>query len=149
MNEIALRQHIGRMASVVGPDDQLADWASENGEDLFIVPALPDDGLNESIAIIHNKGYKAGVLVTVVAHQEKNRLGLGWITVKSVGGHDDSGHLPTSPSTTVGDLLKILLPGSSMTIRLGMDELVFQPSPSTGQITDKKVVKSLRQSISA
>lgn len=36
-----------------------------------------------------------------------------------------------------------------MAIRLGMDELVFQPNASAGQITDKKVVKSLRQAISA
>ena len=149
MNEIALRQHIGRMASLFGPDDQLAEWASRNGEDLFIVPALPDDGLNESISIIHDKGYKAGVLVTVVAHQEENRLELMWITVRSVGGHDDDGHLPTSPSTTVGDLLKILLPGSSVTVRLGMGELVFEPNASSGQITDKSVVKTLRKAISA
>ena len=149
MNEVALRQHIGRMASLVGPDDQLAEWASENEEELFIVPALPTDGLNESIAVIHKRGHTAGVLVTVSPHQDKDRLRLCWITFRSVCGHDDGDHLPTSPATTVGDLLRILLPGSSMTIRLGMDELVFQPNTSSGQITDKKVVKSLRQSISA
>lgn len=149
MNEIALRQHIGRIASLVGPDDQLSEWASENGEELFIVPALPTDALNESIAIIHKRGYKAGVLVTVSPHQEKDRLHLSWISFKSVCGHGESDHLPTSPATTFGDLLRILLPGSSMTIRLGIDELVFQPNTSTGQTTEKRVVKSLRQSISA
>lgn len=149
MNEIALRQHIGRIASLVGPDDQLAEWASKNGEELFIVPALPTDALNESIAIIHNRGYTAGVLATVSPHQEKDRLSLCWITFRSVCDHEDSDHLPTSSTTTVGDLVKFLLPGSSMTIRLGMDELVFQPNTSRGQITDKSVVKSLRQSISA
>ena len=149
MNEIALRQQIGRMASLRGPDDRLIEWASETGEDLFIVPVLPSDRLNESIAIIHNKGRKAGVLVTVRLHQEKNQLGLNWISVRSIGEHDDSDHLPTSPATTVGDLLRILLPGSSMTVRLGTDELVFQPNTSPGQITDKNVVKSLRKAISA
>ena len=149
MNEVALRQHIGRVASLVGPDDQLVEWASGNGEELFIVPALPTDGLNESIAIIHRGGRKAGVLVTVNPHQDEDRLSLCWITFRSVCDHEDSDHLPTSPATTVGDLLRILLPGSSLTIRLGMDELVFQPNTSTGQITDKKMVKSLRQTISA
>ncbi len=149
MNEIALRQHIGRMASLTGPDEQLVEWASENGEDLFIVPALPTDSLNESIATIHKRGNTAGVLVTVSPHQEKDRLHLCWITFRSVCGHDNGDHLPTSPTTTVRDLLRILLPGSSMTIRLGMDELVFQPNTSAGQITDKKTVKSLRQTFSA
>ena len=149
MNEIALRQHVGHMASLVGPDDQLVEWASDNGEDLFIVPALPTDGLNESIATIRQRGYKAGVLATVNPHQEKDRLHLSWISFKSARGHQDSDHLPTSPATTVCDLLRILLPGSSMTIRFGMDELVFQPNTSAGQITDEKVAKSLHQTISA
>ena len=148
MNEVALRQHIGRIASLVGPDDQLVEWASENGEELFIVPALPPDALNESIGIIHSRGYTTGVLATVSPHQEKDRLSLCWITFRSVCEHEDSDHLPTSSATTVGDLVRFLLPGSSMTIRLDMNELVFQPNTSTGQITDKRVVKSLRQTIS-
>ena len=149
MNEIALRQLIGRMASLSGPDDHLIEWASRAGEDLFIVPVLPNDGLNESISIIHSKGLRSGVLVTASSPQEKNQLVLRWITVESASSHDDGSHLPTTPATTVGDLLRILRPGSSMTIRLGNDEFVFQPDASQQQITDKQAVKSLRKAISA
>ena len=149
MNEIALRQLIGRMASLSGPDDHLIEWASRAGEDLFIVPVLPNDGLNESISIIHSKGLRSGVLVTASSPQEKNQLVLRWITVESASGYDDGSHLPTTPATTVGDLLRILRPGSSMTIRLGNDEFVFQPDASQQQITDKQAVKSLRKAISA
>ena len=125
MNEIALRQLIGRMASLSGPDDHLIKWAARAREDLFIVPVLPKDSLNESIAIIHDKGHRSGVLVTASSPQEKNQLVLRWITVESASGYDDGSHLPTTPATTVGDLLRILRPGSSMTIRLGNDEFVF------------------------
>lgn len=126
MNEIALRQLIGRMASLGGPDGHLIDWATRTGEDLFVVPVLPKDSLNESISIIHSKGLRSGVLVTASSPQEKNQLVLRWITVESASGYDDGSHLPTTPATTVGDLLRILQPGSSMTIRFGTEELVFQ-----------------------
>ena len=126
MNEIALRQLIGRMASLSGPDDHLIKWASRAGEDLFIVPVLPNDGLNESISIIHSKGLRSGVLVTASPPKKKDELVLHWIAVESATGRDDGGHLPTTPSATVGDLLRILQPGSSMTFRCGSEELVFQ-----------------------
>lgn len=152
MNEIALRQLIGRMASLDGPDEHLLEWASRTGENLFIVPVLPNDGLNESIAVIHKNGRRSGVLVTAAAPQEGNHVVLRWVTVESAHSHDDSGHLPTTPATTVGDLLRFLQPGSSMTIRLGNDEFVFQPDTSQthfpeGQIADQSAVRSLRKAI--
>ena len=149
MNEIALRHLIGRMASLSGPDDHLIEWAARAGEDLLIVPVLPNDGLNESISVIHSKGLRSGVLVTATPPQKKNELVLSWIAVESATGQDDGDDLPTTPSTTVGDLLRILQPGSSMTIRCGSEEFVFQPNTSQQQITDKQAVKSLRKAISA
>lgn len=149
MNEIALRQLIGRMASLSGPGDHLIKWAARAGEDLFVVPVLPNDGLNESISIIHSKGLRSGVLVTASPPKKKDELVLRWIAVESATGRDDGDDLPTTPSTTVGDLLRILQPGSSMTIRCGSEEFVFQPNTSQQQITDKQAVKSLRKAISA
>ena len=149
MDGLTLRQLIGRLASHAGPPrDTWQHWdeqRDEKGGELFVLPVLPGDSLNESVEIIRDRGYCRGFLATVWWRQGSERPCLAWLAVEltRTQGHGDS-HLPTTLSTTVDDLLRILQPGASMTVRLEPDELVLRPSASFHPIVDDQAVESLQ-----
>lgn len=149
MDGLTLRQLIGRLASHEGPPratwQHWGEQRDEEGGELFVLPVLPGDSLNESVEIIRDRGYCRGFLTTVWWRQGSGRPCLAWLAVELIRtqGHGDS-HLPTTPSTTVGDLLRILQPGASMTVRLESDELILHPSASSQPIADDQAVESLQ-----
>lgn len=151
MDELALERLIGRLASLSGPPAGLVDWARDRGNELFIVPVLPSASLNESIGTIRDWGHSAGALVTAQKSGGRRAFHLAWLAAEAVESRDaDTGYgLPTTPSTTVADLLRILQPGASMTLRLGSDELFLRPDASDVPIADKAAIKSLRSLSSA
>ena len=146
MDELALERLIGRLASLSGPPAGLVEWARDRGHELFIVPVLPSASLNESLRTIREWGHSAGALVTAQKSGGRRAFHLVWLAAEAVESDNaDTGcGLPTTPSTTVADLLRILQPGASMTLRLGSDELFFRPDASAAPIADKAAIKSLR-----
>ena len=146
MDEFALRQLIGRLASHEGPPRGWGEEQGQESEELLIVPVLPTDSLNESVERIRASGHVRGFLTTVWWQHGSGRPRLVWLAVEMVGSSEQQRdwHLPTTPSTTVGDLLRILHPGASMTVRLKSDELVLEPSASSEPIANEQAVESLR-----
>ncbi|MXW99946.1 MAG: hypothetical protein F4Y05_04355 [Acidimicrobiaceae bacterium] len=147
MDELALRQLIGRLASHQGPPRGWGEQQGQQSEELLIVPVLPSDSLNESVERIRASGHVRGFLTTAWWQHGSGRPLLAWLAVEMVGAsqHPSDSHLPTTPSTTVGDLLRILHPGASMTVRLESDELVLQPAASPEPIANEQAVESLRE----
>ena len=142
----ALERLIGRLASLAGPPPGLVAWASTRESELFVVPVLPGALLNESIKRIGDWGHTAGALVTARESAAEQGFRLVWLAAEAVESHGAPGdcHLPTTPSTTVADLLRILEPGASVTLRLGNDEVFLQPDATSEPIEDETLIQSLR-----
>lgn len=147
----ALERLIGRLASLSGPPPGLVAWARKRESELFVVPVLPTASLNESIRAIRNWGHTTGALVTAQKSADEQGFQLAWLATEAVESHDAHGdsHLPTTQSTTVADLLRILEPGASVTLRLGDDELFLQPDACPVPISDRSALKSLRSLVTA
>lgn len=147
----ALERLIGRLASLSGPPPGLVAWARERESELFVVPVLPSASLNESIRAIWNWGHTTGALVTARKSSGEEGFELAWLATEAVESHDAhaSCHLPTTSSTTVADLLRILEPGASVTLRLGGDELFLQPDLSPVPVSDRSTLRSLRSLVAA
>ena len=152
----ALERLIGRLASLAGPPSRLVAWARsmapDEGRDvdLFVVPVRPSASLNESIRMIQTWGHSSGALVTVRESADAQGFELAWLAAAAIECHDarPGSHspcdLPTTPSTTVSDLLRLLQPRASVTLRLGDDELFLQPDSSPEPISDETAIESLR-----
>lgn len=110
------------------------------------MPVLPTDSLNRSVEWIGDHGYDRGVLATV-SWQHSGHPRLVWLAVELVGSgqQERDSHLPTTPSTTIGDMLRILNPGASMTIRLESGEMVLQPTASSQPIAYEQALESLQE----
>ena len=137
---------IGRLASLEGPPAELREWVQdEHGAELFIVPLIATTPINDAIRIIQRWGYDRAAVVTARS-PAGDEYRLAWLAVKALAVHNahDLCHLPTSPSTTLGDLLGMFIPSTSVTLMLGDEELFLRSDESPNVIDDESDVDALR-----
>jgi hypothetical protein len=123
------RAVVGRMLSVLtANNEEFRNALAHDAEGRSIsIPALPSDSLRDLSFMASRAGGEATIAVPVKSRSDGVELVLVGMTVRRDGNNPNDHHLPTGPDSTIGDVLKLLVPGSSMTYRLadGSDELLF------------------------
>lgn len=117
---------LGRMLShLIGDDPVFRRELEGNGTgDLVVVPGLETDSLQRLSEAVARAGGQATVAVAL-ARDDPPRVGLALLSMETRGASgelDGEHHTPFTPETTVGDLLRMLTPGVSMTMRLQLDD---------------------------
>ena len=116
---------------------------------LYCLPVLPGDLLHASVAEVWTGGEERCALVTTVICKETGTVHLAWLAVASSRQDASETLMSAAPTTTVGEFLSNVEPGTRVTVCLGDEILTLWLHPETWPIANQSEAESLRQALAA